>query len=310
VRILVTGGAGFIGGNLSEYLLNRDHDVTVLDDLSTGSRSNIPLGAHFVEGSILDEDALSRVCRHIDAVVHLAARPSVPRSVVDPLASNEVNVTGTLKVLLAARDAGSLYTVVASSSSVYGTGAGSTGARKEDARCSPISPYGVSKLAAESYTESFRSVYDHPTIAFRLFNVFGPLQSSGHAYAAVIPAFIHAALSGEPLTVNGDGTQTRDFTYVTTVCEAISRALEGKLVPDGPVNLALGQRVSVLDVISQLERDIGAELPVTHCPPRSGDVAHSRADSSRLLAMLPGLVHEPFDVCLARTLAWYRANLT
>jgi UDP-glucose 4-epimerase len=309
VRILVTGGAGFIGANLSEYLLNRNHEVTVLDDLSTGSRSNIPPGARFVEGSILDEDALSGVCQHMDAVVHLAARPSVPRSVVDPLASNEVNVTGTLKVLLAARDAGPLYTVVASSSSVYGMSAGSAEARKEDACCSPLSPYGVSKLAAESYTESFRYVYDHPTLSFRFFNVFGPLQSHGHAYAAVIPAFIHAALRGEPIVVHGDGKQTRDFTYVITVCEAISCAVERALVPEGPVNLALGQSIAVLDVVAQLERQIGTRLSVTHSPPRPGDVAHSRADSSRLLAMLPGLTSEPFEICLGKTLAWYRASL-
>jgi UDP-glucose 4-epimerase len=309
VRVLVTGGAGFIGGNLSGYLLDRGHDVIVLDDLSTGDRSNVPGGARFVEGSILDESTLAMLCRQADAVVHLAARPSVPRSVSDPLASNEMNVSGTLKVLIAARDAGQLYTIVASSSSVYGAGGDPAAARREDARCAPISPYGVSKLAAESYTEVFRAVYDLPAVAFRFFNVFGPLQSSGHAYAAVIPAFIDAALRNDRLVVHGDGRQSRDFTYVMTVCEAITRSLEERLESAGPVNLALGQSISLLHVIAELERQLGRQLAVDHVSPRPGDIAHSRADSSRLLAMLPGLSSKPFAECLGETLMWNRNAL-
>ncbi|MEI2655017.1 MAG: NAD-dependent epimerase/dehydratase family protein [Microthrixaceae bacterium] len=221
---------------------------------------------NFVEGSILDADTARLVPRRRShAIVHLAARPSVPRSIEDPVASHEANATGTVEVLEAARAAaGGGHVIVASSSSVYG--ANPTLPKHEGLVPMPASPYAVSKLATESYTLAYRRCFALPVLAFRFFNVFGPLQAAGHAYAAVIPAFVDAALRGEPLTVHGDGTQSRDFTYVGTVTEVIADALARRVDHDGPVNLAFGTRTDLLSVIAKLEGILGTAVERNHTP--------------------------------------------
>lgn len=306
MKVTITGGAGFIGANLSAHLLSAGADVTVLDDLSSGSLSNLDgLNVEFVEGSILD--TTTKAFEQADAIVHLGAVPSVPRSVKDPVASHNANATGTLLVLEAARKRNA-HVIVASSSSVYG--ANPTLPKSEDMRPMPISPYAVSKLATESYAISYQHCYDLPTLAFRFFNVFGPLQAPGHAYAAVVPAFTHAALSGEPLVVHGDGTQTRDFTYVGTVVDTITDAIQRRVTSLDPVNLAFGTRYSLLQVISLLEAQLGYELPREHIATRAGDVKDSQADSSRLLKLFPDIVPVSLDAGLAKTVEWMRTIIT
>src|ERR1700688_4464213 len=238
-RIVVTGGAGFIGANLCRALsgLAAVDRVVVMDDLSTGQANNLAGvdGIEMVEGSILDTRLLDRVMKGAGAVVHLAARASVPRSLEDPVATHEVNATGTLRVLEAARLAGGPQVVVASSSSVYGANRSLPAA--EDLAPLPLSPYAASKLAAEAYSLSYARSFGLPVLVFRFFNVFGPLQRAGHAYAAVVPSFVAAALAGEALPVHGDGEQTRDFTFVGSVVRVLVEALDRAVTAPGPVNL-------------------------------------------------------------------------
>src|SRR4051812_5976389 len=218
MKVVVTGGAGFIGANLCRVLSTRPEigQVIALDDVSTGNAANLDgIDATLVEGSILDRELLDATFADASAVVHLAARPSVPRSLADPVASNDVNVNGTLTVLEAARKTGDIAVTVASSSSVYG--ANPTLPKTETLPTAPLSPYAVTKLATEGYALAYQHSFGTPALAFRFFNVFGPLQAAGHAYAAVVPAFVDAALDGRPLTIFGDGKQSRDFTYVETV---------------------------------------------------------------------------------------------
>jgi UDP-glucose 4-epimerase len=307
MRIVVTGGAGFVGANLTRDLLLRGvaDEVTVVDDLSTGSADNLTdVDARLLVGSILDADLLDTALDGADAVVHLAARPSVSRSVEDPEASNEANVTGTVRVLEAARRAGGLHTIVASSSSVYG---GTTTLPKhEDLTPRPLSPYAVSKLATESYALAYATCYGLPVLPFRFFNIFGPLQPAGHAYAAVVPAFVSAALEGRPLTVFGDGLQTRDFTYVGTVTAVIGDALRRRVTSPGPVNLAFGSRRSLLELIDELQQVLGFEVDVVHKDPRPGDVRDSQADGTRLQNLFPDAEPVPFESGLRETIAWFR----
>ena len=250
MRVLVTGGAGFIGANLCRGLTARGIDrVVALDDLSTGRAENLAgTGADLVEASILDEGVLARLVRDADAVVHLAARPSVPRSLADPVASHTVNATGTVCVLEACRRE-SVHVVAASSSSVYG--AVPDLPKHEELPARPLSPYGASKLATEAYVLAYRFSFGLPALAFRFFNVYGPLQPAGHAYAAVIPAFIDAALRGEPLLVHGDGGATRDFTYVGTVTGVLADAVDGceALVISGGHVASLFNRLALFDVL-------------------------------------------------------------
>lgn len=307
MRVLVTGGAGFIGANLVHTLAARDdmEKVVALDDLSTGTPANLAgvKGARLVEGSILDGDLLDRACIDADAVVHLAARPSVPRSLADPVASHQANATGTLSVLEAARRTNITHVVVASSSSVYGDNP--VLPKHEELPVAPLSPYAVSKLASEAYAQAYAHSFGVPTLALRFFNVFGPLQPAGHAYAAVIPTFLDAALAGRPLPVHGDGQQTRDFTYVGSVCAVLVDALVRGVTADGPVNLAFGGRHSLLEVVNTLERLLGRSLPIDHTEPRPGDVRHSQADQTRLRTLFPDV--EPVDLPegLADTVEWF-----
>jgi UDP-glucose 4-epimerase len=310
VKILVTGGAGFIGANLCRTLVATPgvERVVALDDLSTGSQDNLDgvEGVELVEGSILDADLLDAIVPGSKAVIHLAARPSVPRSLVDPMASHEVNATGTLRVLEAARHHGGPHVVVASSSSVYG--ANPVLPKREDMAPKPVSPYAVSKLATESYALAYGHSFGLPTLAFRFFNVFGPLQAADHAYAAVIPTFLAAALRGEPLPVHGDGLQTRDFTYVGTVCSVLADAVVNTVCDPRPVNLAFGTRVSLIDVIELIESELGRSLERTHSGPRAGDVRDSQADQGMLRRLFPDVRPVPLEEGLRATIAWFEES--
>jgi UDP-glucose 4-epimerase len=305
MRVLVTGAAGFIGSHVSERLAALDDhtEVVGIDDLSTGFRSNLDgILIRLVQGSILDADALADAVDGVDAIVHLAARPSVPRSIDDPVASHEANTVGTLRVLEAARASDrDVQVIVASSSSVYGSNP--TLPKHEGLATLPVSPYAASKLATEQYTLAWQKSYGMRTLAFRFFNVFGPRQAPGHAYAAVVPAFVYAALRGEPLTVHGDGTQTRDFTYVGTVSDVIVDALRRGVSHDTPVNLAFGTRTSLLEVIDRLSTMIDLPIERRHVATRAGDVPHSQADNS-LLRSLFTIDPVDLDTGLRATVAW------
>ncbi len=309
MKVVITGGAGFIGANLARRLISEAgiDEVVALDDLSSGFRENLEgSGASLVEGTILDTELLDQVTSSADAIVHLGARPSVPRSMKDPVASHDANATGTMNVLEAARRAGNVHVIAASSSSVYG--ANPTLPKNEDLATRPMSPYAASKLATESYTLAWQAAYGLPTLAFRFFNVFGPLQAAGHAYAAVIPAFVSAAIAGEPLHVHGDGTQSRDFTYVDTVCSVIADAVLRRVNDPEPVNLAFGTRTNLLEVIGLLEDLLGHEVEVQHTDPRPGDVPHSQAANERLMGLFPEV--EPVDLRsgLEATIDWFRST--
>ncbi|MDH3704721.1 MAG: NAD-dependent epimerase/dehydratase family protein [Acidimicrobiia bacterium] len=305
VDVVVTGGAGFIGANLCRLLgttagIGR---VVAFDDLSTGRANNLDgTDTELIEGSILDPEALDAAVGPADAVIHLAARPSVARSVADPVTSHLVNATGTLNVLEAARRDGSRSVAVASSSSVYG--ANPALPKHEALRPQPISPYAVSKLATEAYALSYRHCYGLDVCAFRFFNVFGPLQPAGHAYAAVIPAFVDAALAGRPLPVHGDGTQSRDFTYVDTVASVLTASVLDRTSCPDPVNLAFGTRTDLLGVIAVLEGLLGRELEVDHQPTRPGDVPHSQASNDRLSSLFPSIDPVDLRTGLAATVEW------
>ncbi|MFZ6003772.1 MAG: NAD-dependent epimerase/dehydratase family protein [Actinomycetota bacterium] len=308
MRVVVTGGAGFIGANLCRHLLDVDgvREVVVVDDLSSGSRANLDGLAtenHF--GSILDPRVLDDAFAGAASVVHLAARPSVPRSIADPEASHEVNATGTVRVLEAMRRHTVPHAVVASSSSVYG--ANPTLPKHEDLTLSPRSPYAASKLATESYAIAWSQVWDMDVLAFRFFNVFGPLQPAGHAYAAVIPAFVEAALAGRSVEVHGDGRQTRDFTFVDTVCGILADAVVRRVSLDKPVNLAFGGRHDLLEVLKMLEELLGHPIDRHHVEPRAGDVRDSQADRTRLQSLFPDAKPIGLAEGLQRTVDWFRS---
>src|SRR5688572_7890793 len=312
MRVTITGGAGFIGANLAAHLHGSPDpiDVVVLDDLSSGSRDNLDgLGVELIEGSILDPAALDRALDGTDAVVHLAARPSVPRSISDPVASHRANDVGTVEVLEAIRRAGTgsascPHLVVASSSSVYGSNPQLP--KHEDLVPRPVSPYAASKLATESYALAWASSFGLDVLAVRFFNVFGPLQPAGHAYAAVVPAFVDAALDGRPLPVHGDGTQSRDFTYVGSVCRVLEEAVRGRATCEGPVNLAFGNRITLLEVIAAIEAELGHPVERDHLPVRAGDVPHSQADATRLRGLFPDVEPVAFEAGLTATIDWFR----
>lgn len=309
MKVLVTGGAGFIGSNLCRRLLREERvsEVVVIDDFSTGRAANLAgLDVTLHEASILDESRLARATQRCDAIIHLAALGSVPRSVADPVATHEANARGTLNVLQAARAGGQLQVVLASSSSVYG--ANPALPKREDMTCMPMSPYAVSKLAAEQYAVAFGRVYDLPVLPLRFFNVYGPRQLAGHVYAAVIPVFTAAALRGAPLPVHGDGRQSRDFTYVDTVTEVLSQAVL-RSVTSGPTNLAFGTRTDLNTVVQTLEDVLGRPLAVQTLPTRTGDVPHSQADNAQLRTLFPGVAPLPLTEGIRRTVEWMQGLL-
>lgn len=281
---LVTGGAGFIGSHLTERLLREGHRVRVLDNFSTGRRENLAFAAgdprlEVVEGDITDLATAGRAARGVEVVFHQAAMRSVPRSVDDPLGANENNVTGTLNILIAAREAGVRRVVYASSSSVYGDRPELP--KREDQPPAPVSPYAVSKLAGEYYCTVWSRLYAVETVGLRYFNVFGPRQDPTSQYAAVIPRFILWALRGEPLEVHGDGLQSRDFTYIDNVVEANLLAAKAPGVAGEMFNVGCGSRVTLLEIIRFLEGILGRKLDRVHTPLRPGDVPHTQADIAK-----------------------------
>jgi UDP-glucose 4-epimerase len=277
-RVLVTGGGGFIGSNLVRDLLERGDDVRVLDNFATGNRATLEgLDVEVVEGELRSYERVHNAVRGVEIVFHLGALGSVPRSVQDPLTSSAVNIEGTMNVLLAARDEGVRRVVYSSSSSVYGV-------RRdlpviESVAPDPLSPYGVAKLAAERYCVAFARVYESfESVVLRYFNVFGPRQSPDSQYAAVIPLFMARIAAGEPITINGDGEQSRDFTYVTNVVDATIRAAEVPGVSGRLLNVAASAPVSVNELADTIGRILDRPVSKTFAPPRAGDIQDSWAD--------------------------------
>lgn len=306
--IAVTGGGGFIGANVARQLLDSGVSVRVIDDFSTGNVENLSgLDVSCVTGSILDPKALDEALSGCSSVIHLAARPSVARSVDNPMASHESNATGTMQVLEAARRLGVRHAVVASSSSVYG--ANPKLPKSEDDVTRPMSPYAASKLATEAYALAYQASFGLPVLVFRFFNVYGPLQPAGHAYAACIPAFITAALRGDPITINGDGKQTRDFTFVDTVAEVICSAALRRITSDQPVNLAFGGSTDLLSLVSEIEEAVGVLIEREHLDPRPGDVRHSQADPTRLKELFPEVQEVDLADGIRKTVEWWRKKL-
>jgi UDP-glucose 4-epimerase len=293
VKVLVTGGAGFIGSHIAERLLALGHEVRVLDNFATGRRSNLSGfrdGVELIEGDIQSYERAHKAVRGCEVVFHEAALPSVPRSIQDPLTSNATNVIGTLNILLAARDEGVRRVVYASSSSAYGRNP--VLPKHEELAAEPISPYATAKLAAEGYCRSFTAVYGLETVALRYFNVFGPRQDPLSEYAAVIPRFITALAAGESPVIFGDGEQSRDFTYVDNVVDANVLAIDAPDVAGRTINVACGQRVSLNELVTELQSLLGTSVEVAYAAPRSGDVKHSLADITRareLLGYEPGV---------------------
>lgn len=309
MRVLITGGAGFIGANLSHHLEHLGATVTVLDDLSTGRTRNLEgASAELVIGSVLEAELVERLTAEAHAVVHLAARTSVPRSIDDPVTTHDVNATGTQTVLEAARSSGGRHVIVASSSSVYGSNPDLP--KRENGLTRPLSPYAVSKLAAESYALAYQTAYGLPTLAFRFFNVFGALQPAGHAYAAVIPSFVDAALRGTTITVHGDGSQSRDFTHVATVCRTIAAALENRVTCVDPINLAHGSRIDLNTLLGHIQARIDQPLMIRNTAPRIGDVPHSQADPTLLRSLFPAVEPIAFEDGLDQTIEWMRHEIS
>ena len=307
MRILVTGGAGFIGSNIVEELIRRGEKVRVLDNFSTGRRENIEpflKNIELIEGDIRDYQLVVKAMRGIEVVIHEAALPSVPRSIKDPLTTCEVNVRGTLNILQAAKNAGVKRVVFASSSSVYGES--EILPKREDIPPNPLSPYAVSKLAGEKYCQVFQSIYNLSTVCLRYFNVFGPRQDPASPYAAVIPRFISLALEGKPLEIHGDGLQSRDFTYVRNVVQATILAAQGDKNVEGVINVACGEKYSVLDIVRALERILKKKVKVYHTEPRKGDVRESLADITRAKKILGYRVEVRFEEGLERTVEYFK----
>jgi nucleoside-diphosphate-sugar epimerase len=280
--VLITGGGGFIGSHLASRLASLGHQVRILDNFATGRRSNVEtLDGHveLIEGDVQSYERVHHAISGCEVVFHQAALPSVPRSVADPLTSNATNVTGTLNVLLSARDAGVRRVVYASSSSVYGATAELP--KREDMAALPVSPYAVAKLASEGYCRSFVEVFGLETVALRYFNVFGPRQDPRSQYAAVIPNFISAMLAGRPPTIFGDGEQSRDFTYVENVVQANLLAMDAHVAPGRVYNVACGQAVTLNQLFAELCGLVDGDVYPVYAAPRAGDVRHSLADLTR-----------------------------
>ncbi|MBI3779851.1 MAG: SDR family oxidoreductase [candidate division NC10 bacterium] len=306
---LVTGGAGFIGSHLVHALLQRGEQVRVLDDFSTGRRDhllNILDQIELVEGSLADPHAVDRAVEGVTFILHQGARPSIQRSIHDPFGTHEANATGTLNLLVAARRAGVSRVVYASSSSVYGD----TPALPKEERMQPEprSPYAASKLAGELYCQVFQRAHGLETISLRYFNVFGPRQDPSSEYAAVIPKFITAMLAGRPPTIFGDGKQSRDFTYVQDVVETNLRALEAPQAPGSVMNVACGERHTLLQLVDLLNDILGTDFEPTFAPMRQGDVRHSHASTVLARGLLGYEPSVSFREGLERTVEWFKRH--
>lgn len=304
---LVTGGAGFIGSHIVRRLVSEGHAVRVIDNLTTGSRRNLDDVIHkidFVEGDICSASSMHDVARDIDYILHQAAIPSVPRSVRDPITSNHANVSGTIQVLVAARDHKVKRVVHASSSSVYGNTP--TLPKVETMRPIPLSPYACSKLAGEQYGCAFYGTYGLEYTALRYFNVFGPFQNPESQYSAAIPKFIAAVLNGETPTIFGDGKQSRDFCFIDNVVDANLKACTAEGAAGRVFNIACNERTELLSVLEQLCKIFDKKIEPEFDAHRAGDVKHSLADISAAKEILG---YEPlvyFEEGLKRTAEWYR----
>jgi UDP-glucose 4-epimerase len=309
MKAVVTGGAGFIGHHLVGGLLDAGWSVSVIDDLSTGDAQRmVPTAGRiqFVEGDIRDPLALDRAIAGSDVVFHEAAIPSVARSISDPRRSNDVNVNGTIEVMLAAARAKVRRLVFAGSSSVYGSSAELP--RRETQRADPRSPYAASKLAAEHYIHTLGELNGIETVVLRYFNIFGPGQDPQSTYAAVVPSFVAAALRGEAPTIYGDGHQSRDFTYVDNVVAANILAAERGGISGLTCNIGCGGRFDLIQLLDAIADEIGGPITPVFGPPRAGDVAHSQADVSLARDRLGYEVTVDFQEGIRRTVGWYRAN--
>jgi len=306
MRCLVTGGAGFIGSNISREALVRGHEVRILDDFSTGRWSNLSdIGPHveLVEGDLRCYETVRKAVEGIEVVFHEGALPSVPRSISDPLASNAVNVDGSLHVLRAARDAGCRRVLFASSSSIYGDAPEQV--KSESLPHRPLSPYAVGKMAAEEYFRVFHRIYGLETVALRYFNVFGPFQDPDSPYAAVIPLFVKAFSEGRPPVINGSGEQSRDFTFIDNVVLANFLAADAPGAPGLVMNIACGDSITVNRMATDISALLGkADIQPQHAPARPGDVMHSRADISLAHAVLGYSPVVTFEAGLARTVGF------
>jgi nucleoside-diphosphate-sugar epimerase len=306
MRYLVTGGAGFIGSNTVDELVRRGHNVVVLDDLSSGNKENLA-GVRgkieLLQSSVTDLDRLQKACRGVDFVLHLGARTSVPRSVIDPLETNRVNVDGTLNVLVAARDAKVKRVVFAGSSSVYGETP--TLPKREDMPPAPISPYGLTKLAGEIYGQVFQRCYGLQFVSLRYFNVFGPRQDPGSAYSGVLSLFNAAVLDGTQPVVYGDGEQSRDFTYVGNVVEANLLACEAKRAAGLAINIGTGSRYTLNQTLALLEKITGRPAKAKYAQPREGDIRDSQADITLAKEVLGYNPRIGFEEGLKNTWEWF-----
>jgi len=306
---LVTGGAGFIGSNIARKLLARGEQVRLLDDFSTGKRENLNnlADAEVIEGSLLDQACLQKAVEGVAYILHQAAIPSVPRSVKDPLSTNEANVTGTLNLLKAAKEAQVKKFVCAASSSAYGDT--EVLPKRESMPADPLSPYAVSKYTGELYAKVFASVYGLPTVSLRYFNIFGPYQDPASEYAAVIPKFIISILKGEVPEIYGDGEQSRDFTYIDNAVEANLLACKSEKVGSGEViNVACGESYSLNSLVEQLNEIMGTAIKPVYSDPRPGDVKHSLADITKAQELLGYEIKVSFKEGLKRTVEWFSSR--
>lgn len=304
MKVVVTGGAGFVGSNLTRNLISRGHEVIIVDDLSTGLADNVPTGVQFIKSSILDKDLIGKVISKSDVVVHLAARGSVPRSIKNPVATHEVNSTGTLNVLECAR-AVNAHFMFSSSSSVYG--ANTTLPKTEDMILKPLTPYAASKMAGEALSLAYAHSYKLPVTTFRFFNIYGPWQRPDHEYAAVIPKWIWQAINGQEIVVYGDGEQTRDFTSVSTVVEILATTLENKFYHPQPINLAFGNRISLNEVLRNLKMHF-PNIRIVHKDARLGDVKDSQNQPDLVKSFFPTIKPKEFKNGLLETVDWLVAN--
>ena len=302
MKVLVTGGAGFVGTNLTLSLLDHGYDVKIFDDLSTGLKQNIPKDAELINTSILDTSKLNDAIKDCDVVVHLGARGSVPRSIKDPIATHDVNSSGTLNVLEAARSSG-LHYIFSSSSSVYGSNM--TLPKSEDMVLRPLTPYAASKMSGEALSLAYAKSYELPVSTFRFFNIFGPWQRPDHEYAAVLPKWISKCLKGDEIEIFGDGLQTRDFTYVGTVVNIILSCISKKILHPEPVNLAYGNNISLNQVLEIMKFNFPT-LNVKYLPPRKGDVLHSKNDPKLIKSLYPDIPLDKFEVSLQKTIDWFK----
>jgi UDP-glucose 4-epimerase len=303
VRVAVTGGAGFIGSNLASRLISEGYQVVVIDDLSTGLLSNVDQeNSDFHQISITNLELLNRALKDCETIFHLAARGSVPRSIKNPVATHDVNATGTLNVLEVARKSGA-HVIFSSSSSVYGRNMALP--KDESMWLGPMTPYAASKLAAESYVQAYSSAYGLPTTLLRFFNVFGPRQRPDHEYAAVLPKWIWLAMQGSPIDVYGDGSASRDFTYIDTVLDIAMMAMKERVITEGAMNLAYGNRIFLSETIEIL-KEYFPDLQVNYRPERLGDVKESQNSPELLKKLFPTVVPKPFKSALAETVAWIK----